>query len=258
VSQSTKRARLKIGRLWIDALTFDQALDQIEALVSAGGGAVFTPNIDHIVNAEADSAFREAYEAAALSLVDGKPVVWASRLLGAALPEKISGADLIAPVMRRASERGWGVYLLGGGPGVAERAAQMLQRDPGVRVVGVDSPRVAPDGACEPDVLERISRARPEILLVAFGSPKQELFIHRNSAALAPAVALAIGAGLDFIAGAVRRAPAWMSNAGLEWLYRLSREPRRLWRRYLVNDPKFALILLKTLREPRTARERRI
>jgi N-acetylglucosaminyldiphosphoundecaprenol N-acetyl-beta-D-mannosaminyltransferase len=251
VADPTPRRRLQIGQLWIDALTFAEALDAIEGLVRGGGGAVFTPNIDHVVKAESDAEFRSAYSRAALSLVDGKPLVWVSGLLGARLPEKISGADLIAPVMERAGQRGWGVYLLGGAPGIAPRAAEIIAARYGVRVVGHASPNVGPRGDCEPGVLDAIRAARPELVLVAFGSPKQELFIDTHARQLAPAASLAIGAGLDFIAGAVRRAPRWMSTAGLEWLYRLSREPRRLWRRYLVNDPKFALILLRSLRSAR-------
>jgi N-acetylglucosaminyldiphosphoundecaprenol N-acetyl-beta-D-mannosaminyltransferase len=188
--------------------------------------------------------------------VDGKPLLWASRLLGWPLPEKISGADLILPLMRRAAERKWRVYLLGGAPGVAERAQELLRRAHGVDVAGADSPQLGPRGTFEPQVVEKLRAAAPQVLLVALGAPKQELFIHAAKAQLAPAVALGIGAGLDFLVGAVKRAPAWMSHAGLEWFYRLSREPRRLWRRYLVNDPKFLAVLARDLGLPKTARAR--
>ncbi len=251
--------RLRLGLLHIDPVTFTGALDAIEALVSARkGGSVFTPNVDHVVNVEADPHFCEAYAAASLSLVDGTPLLWASRLLGEPLPEKISGSDLVRPLMQRAAQRGWRVYLLGAGPGVAQEAAGVLERELGVNVVGVDSPRIAarPGGVDESaQALERLRAARPDLVLVAFGSPKQELWIHAHAQALAPAVAVAVGASLDFVAGRVKRAPAWMSRAGLEWLYRLAQEPRRLWRRYLVNDPKFAAILLRSLRRARRERE---
>jgi N-acetylglucosaminyldiphosphoundecaprenol N-acetyl-beta-D-mannosaminyltransferase len=257
VPSSASRRRVKLGQIWIDSLTFAGALDEIEALVARGqGGAVFTPNIDHVVMAESDEAFRLAYAGAELSLVDGKPLLWASRLLGWPLPEKISGADLVLPLMRRAAERKWRVYLLGGAPGVADSARELLRRDHGVDVAGADSPQVGARGTFEPQIVERVRAAAPHLLLVALGAPKQELFIHAAKAQLAPAVALGIGAGLDFIAGAVKRAPAWMSQAGLEWFYRLSREPRRLWRRYLVNDPKFLAVLARDLRVPKEARGR--
>ncbi|MHB8878032.1 MAG: WecB/TagA/CpsF family glycosyltransferase [Myxococcaceae bacterium] len=252
------RTQLRVGKLWIDSLTFAQALEDIEHLVERGrGGAVFTPNVDHIVTVEADPAFEAAYGAASLSLVDGQPLLWASHLLGEALPEKISGSDLVLPLMERAGARGWRVYLLGGGPGVAEKAAGVLKERFGVKVVGTDAPMLRSDDAkAREAAVGKIVAARPQVLLVALGAPKQELFIHRSAAALGPVVSVAIGAGLDFVAGTLRRAPRWMSEHGLEWLYRLAQEPRRLWRRYLVNDPKMLLILLRSLRRSRAERVR--
>ncbi|HEV8247007.1 MAG TPA: WecB/TagA/CpsF family glycosyltransferase, partial [Polyangiaceae bacterium] len=139
-----KRARIHIGQVPIDELTFEQALEAIEALVLAGrGGTVHTPNVDHVVLAEHDGRFRRAYENASLSLVDGMPVLWASHLLGTPLPVKISGSDLLGPLMERAALRGFKVYFLGGDPGVAEAArAKLLAKLPRLCVVGVDSSRV--------------------------------------------------------------------------------------------------------------------
>jgi N-acetylglucosaminyldiphosphoundecaprenol N-acetyl-beta-D-mannosaminyltransferase len=250
------RTRLRLGKLCIDSLTFAGAIDAIDRLVtSRQGGAVYTPNIDHVVNVEQNPAFAEAYARASLSLVDGKPLVWASRLLGAPLPEKISGSDLLLPLMKRAAEKKWRVYLLGAGPGVADRAAKVLREEHGVDVVGTDAPMIhTGDPSKNAEVVQKIKAARPDVLLVAFGSPKQELFIHQVQDEIRPAVSLAIGASLDFLVGAVKRAPRWVSDAGLEWLYRLAQEPKRMWRRYLVNDPYFALILLRSLRIPREER----
>ena len=237
------------GRIAVDRVTFTEAIDAIEGLVAARrGGAVFTPNVDHVVLAETDDAFCEAYRAASLRLADGMPLVWASRLLGLPLPEKVSGSDLVWPLMQRAAVRGWRVYLCGGGPGVAEAAAQHLEYALGVTLCGVDAPWVsdpADPRAFEP-IARRIVAAKADLALFAFGAPKQELLIHRCRAELGSTVALGIGAALDFIAGTVRRAPRWMSRCGLEWLYRLSREPRRLWRRYLLRDPKFLAIALRS------------
>jgi N-acetylglucosaminyldiphosphoundecaprenol N-acetyl-beta-D-mannosaminyltransferase len=244
--------RVQIGALSVDRVTFAQALDAIEDLIASGqGGAVFTPNVDHVVLAEEDLEFRRAYSAARLRLADGMPLVWGSRLLGHAIPEKVSGSDLIWPLMKRAAAKAWRVYLLGAGPDVAEKAAQVLRAQLGVNVVGVDAPVIA-DPRSAPErrpILHAIRNAAPDLVLVAFGAPKQELFIHAARHELGAAVALGIGASLDFIAGTVRRAPRWMSAHGLEWLYRLVREPRRLWRRYLLRDPKFARILWRTWRE---------
>ncbi len=252
------RARLRLGHVPIDAVTFAGALDAIDALVAAGrGGVVFTPNVDHVVLAERDERFRAAYDTADLSLADGQPLVWSSRLLGAPLPEKVSGSDLLLPLMDLAAARAWRVFLLGAGPGVAEAAAERLRRERGVDVVGTAAPFVrAGPGEADPEgdaAALAIQRARPHLVLVAFGAPKQELWMHRRREALAPAVLLGIGASLDFVAGRARRAPRWVSRAGLEWLWRLVREPRRLWRRYLVDDPRFLAVLWRTFRERRAA-----
>jgi len=245
---------VRFGQLWVDAVTFAQALDEIERLVQQGqGGSVFTPNVDHVVKVDGDPGFRAAYERCSLSLADGQPVVWASRLLGqgARLPEKVSGSDLVFPLMERAGQRGWKVYFCGGPPGVADAAAEVVRKKYGVNIVGTESPRVALTATPEDEAIAaRVRASGAQLLLVGFGAPKQELFIERCRDKVGPAVALGIGASLDFMAGRVPRAPRWMSKSGLEWLYRLGKEPRRLWRRYLVDDPKFLLILWRTMRAP--------
>jgi len=233
--------RVRLGSLDVDPLTFAEAIDAIDDLVrSRRGGSVFTPNVDHVVLADEHAGFRASYARASLCLADGMPLVWASRLLGRPLPQKVSGSDLIGPLMERAAARSWRVYLLGAGPGVAERAAAVF-RSRGVEVVGVDSPLIRdPRSADERGpIVDRIRRAGADLVLVAFGAPKQELFIDAARPEAGAAVMIGIGASLDFVAGAIRRAPRWMSDRGLEWLYRLWREPRRLWRRYLLRDPKF-------------------
>jgi len=246
-----------MGQVWIDSLTFVEAIEEIERLVDAGnGGTVFTPNVDHVVQVEHNPAFRAAYDDASLCLVDGQPLIWASHLLGSPLPEKISGSDLILPLMHRAERRRWRVYLVGGAPGVGVLAANKLKKQFDVEFVGIDAPHVSRDGHAvdEEAVLDRIRQARPHILLVAFGAPKQELFIHGALSSLRPAVAIGVGAGFDFIAERVRRAPRWMSKSGLEWLFRLAQEPRRLAKRYLVDDPQFLSILYRTMRVPKSER----
>ncbi|HEX8910305.1 MAG TPA: WecB/TagA/CpsF family glycosyltransferase [Anaeromyxobacteraceae bacterium] len=247
--------RLVLGAVPVDRVSLAEALDRIEALVVAGrGGAVFTPNVDHVVLASREPALARAYAAVDLSLADGMPVVWAARLLGAPVPERVSGSDLAFPLLERAARCGWRTYLLGGAPGVAEEAARRLRaRLPSLVVAGTDAPRITlepgdPEGEA---ALARLGAARPDLVLVALGAPKQELWIHRHRTALGPAVAVGVGATLDFLSGRVRRAPRWVSRAGLEWLWRLGREPRRLWRRYLVQDPAFAAILWRELRARR-------
>jgi len=247
-SFSTGRPRLRIGQLAIDQLSFEQAVHEIGRLVdSRQGGYVFTANVDHVVLAEDHVAFREAYSRAAISVVDGMPIVWASRALDVPLPERIAGSDLILPLMKLGAERKWRVYLLGAGPGVAEKVGRIVSERYGVEVVGWDSPMVRTDaGDAQNDpIVARIREKDPHLLLVALGSPKQEVWISQVSAKLGPTVAIGIGAGLDFIAGTAKRAPRWIANAGFEWLYRLVNEPQRLWRRYILNDSRFATILAR-------------
>ena len=249
--------RVRIGHLWVDAVTFDGALSAIDALVRSGrGGSVFTPNVDHVVTAEDDDAFRAAYEDVSLSLADGKPILWAASLLGTPVPEKVSGSDLIEPLLGLAGRSGWRVFLLGGAPGVADAAAERARRDFGVDVVGTASPLVRLDGTALDleQGIDEVVAARPDLVFVAMGAPKQERWIHHNRKRLGAAVGVGVGASLDFIIGRIHRAPRWISNAGLEWLYRLVREPRRLAHRYLVKDPRFLAVLARTARLPRVAR----
>ena len=246
--------KVRIGALDVDPVTLDGALKRIAELVDHGnGGAVFTPNVDHVVKSEKHLAFRQAYSRADLCLADGMPIVWASRLLGTPLPEKVSGSDLVLPLAQLAADRGWRVYLLGGRPGVAAEAGEKMARELGVRVVGSDAPNIDPDGGSDEaeQTLDRIQTARPDLVLVALGAPKQELWIDRSGRHIAPAVAIAVGGSLDFFTGRVRRAPPWMSRAGLEWLFRLTQEPRRMWRRYLIEDPRFVAIVVRSWRHAR-------
>jgi N-acetylglucosaminyldiphosphoundecaprenol N-acetyl-beta-D-mannosaminyltransferase len=244
---------LHIGSLRIDSVTREEALASVEALVRGGeGGAVFTPNVDHVVLAEEDARLRDAYARVNLSLADGMPLVWASRVLGHPVPEKVSGSDFVPSLLERAADRGWRVYFLGGAPGVAALARDKLrERLPRLQVVGVDAPRIDVDDPAEAlaTQLVPIRAARPQLVLVALGAPKQEIWIDRVRDELRPAVLLGVGASLDFVAGTIPRAPSWMSQLGLEWFFRLTREPRRLWRRYLLRDPKFVLIVGRNLRD---------
>lgn len=243
--------RFHLGSVPLDRVTFAEALDAIRDLVLAKrGGAVFTPNVDHFVLANDDDAFRRAYAAVDLSVADGMPVVWASHLLGMAVPEKISGSDLVPRLLKIAEAQRFSVYLLGGGPGVATLAAKRLEASyPQLVIAGLSSPRVdmSQPLAARESIHSAIREAAPHIVLVCFGAPKQELFIHEARQLLGSSVLLGVGASIDFIAGTARRAPRWISAIGMEWAYRLVCEPTRLWRRYLVRDPRFLGIVLADL-----------
>jgi N-acetylglucosaminyldiphosphoundecaprenol N-acetyl-beta-D-mannosaminyltransferase len=244
-------SKITIGHIPIDVLSFDGALDAICDRVGwKVGGTVFTPNVDHIVLAETDLRFREAYRRAALSLVDGQPVRWTARLLGAPLPSKISGSDLARPLLVRAAQSGFRVFFLGGAPGVAEAARSKLEAEvPELLVCGTDAPKVDMSAPKETraEIVARLRDARPDLVLVCMGAPKQELLATELAHAFPEAVFVCVGAAIDFLAGTARRAPSWMSRAGLEWAYRLAKEPRRLWRRYLVQDPKYVAVVARTL-----------
>jgi N-acetylglucosaminyldiphosphoundecaprenol N-acetyl-beta-D-mannosaminyltransferase len=244
--------RFILGPVPIDSVTLEQALEVVEGLVGSGeGGSVFTPNVDHVVQASENARMREAYARASLSIVDGVPLLWAARLFGETLPEKVAGSDFVPPLLALAADRGWRVYFLGGTPGVAEKARDKLREQlPALQVVGIDASRIDVDEPPERRqvVLDAIRAAKPHLVFVALGAPKQEIWIDQVGEELRPAVFLGIGASLDFVAGTVPRAPRWISSSGLEWLFRLSREPRRLWRRYLLRDPKFLLVLAREFR----------
>lgn len=241
--------RVRIGGVPMDPVTLGGAVARIVELSASGnGGTVFTPNVDHIVVASESESFRRAYEEVSLSLVDGTPVFWASKLLGTPLPEKVSGSDLFEPLVERAAREGIPIFLMGGQPGVGARAAENLtRRYPGLRIVGLSAPRLSADGILEDEAgeIERLRASGARLIFVACGAPKSELWSARMRAVLAPAVLVCVGAAIDFAAGTAQRAPAWLSKVGLEWAYRLVREPRRLARRYLLRDPKFFVILAR-------------
>ncbi len=250
--------RVRLGKIFADHLTFHGAMERIlERAEARAGGYVLTPNVDHVVLAEDDAELVAAYEECFLSTVDGQPLVWLARALGHPLPEKISGSDLVHPLVGGAAERGLRVFFLGAKEGVGQRAADRLQADhPGLEVAGVHSPPLGFEE--DPVELERtlnqVEAAEPHLVLVALGCPKQEKFMYRHRAHFGGAVTLGIGATLDFLAGEVERAPDWMSKAGLEWTYRLAKEPRRMYERYLIRDRAIGRIAARMFRLPREER----
>ena len=240
---------MKFLNMEIDNLSFDEAVDRIQELTETGqGGYVVTPNVDHVVRLEQDEKFREAYREASLVLTDGQPLIWISKLLGCPIREKVSGSDLFPRLCSLAASRKYRMYFLGAAEGVAQLAAENLKRDyPGLIIAGTCSPPYGfeKDPAQVGQIWEWIDEASPDFLIVGLGTPKQELFLWENRGRLGRILAFGLGASLDFAAGRVRRAPLWMQKCGLEWFYRLCREPRRLFKRYLVDDMKIFSIVWK-------------
>lgn len=247
--------RIPFLNTYIDNVTEKEALEKTEAIIRAGEPAyLVTPNIDHFVRLETDSRFRDIYKKASLILMDGMPLVFLSKLTPDPVKEKISGSDFYYSVCEMCEKRGFSVFLFGAGLGVAEEAAKKtLLRYPRLNIAGFYSPPFGFESDCEQleNALKKISEASPDVLVVALGSPKQEYFISNYFTHYNAILSLGLGATLDFVAGRVKRAPLWMQNCGLEWLYRLLKEPKRLAKRYLVDDVKIIPIILKYLRCPK-------
>lgn len=218
-----------------DSVGLPEAVDRVDAMVRARiPRYVVTANVDFLVLARGDTELRSILLDADLVLCDGMPIVWASHWLGNPLPGRVAGSDLVPLLVARAAERRWQVFLLGAGPGVAEEAARrMAALHPSLPEVAHFSPPYRPlhemDNAA---IIERIAAAKPDLLLVSLGCPKQEKWISAHFRQLGVPVAIGVGASLDFIAGRVKRAPLWMQRSGTEWVFRLIQEPRRLLHRY--------------------------
>ncbi|MEX2545789.1 MAG: WecB/TagA/CpsF family glycosyltransferase, partial [Phycisphaeraceae bacterium] len=239
----------------LHAVTEQQAIGHILAGLDAGtGGWVVTPNLDHLRRLTRDAEFRELCLTADLRVADGMPLIWAARLQRTPLPERVAGSQLIWSLTRAAGDADRSVFLLGGEPGTADAAARILQQHaPGLRVVGTlcPPPGFEDDARFIRDMADTLVSARPDIVYVALGSPKQERLIARLRPALPDAWWLGVGISFSFVAGHVRRAPRWMQRLGLEWVHRLAQEPRRLARRYLLQGLPFAARLLATAALPR-------
>lgn len=221
----------------IDAITFEGMLDRIQAWIDAGGPhQICTVNPEFVMAAHRDTEFAAVLEAADLCIADGVGLLWAARRQGRLLPERVTGSDGVPLIAQRAAEKGWRIYLLGAGPGIAEAAGVELERRyPGLQVAGCYAG--TPSDADAPGIVARIRAARPDVLFVAYGAPKQDLWIARHKQELLAPAMMGVGGSLDFIVGAQRRAPAWIRRMNLEWLYRLITQPWR-WRRQLAL-PKF-------------------
>ncbi len=198
---------------------------------------IATANLDFLALGARDRELAEALRTADLVTPDGEPVVWLSRLRGAPCPERVAGSDLVLPVVGEAARRGRSVYLLGGAPGAAQGAASHLRaRFPALRIAGVAAPRLDldDDSACRA-AAEAVARSGADLLLVALGCPKQDLFLKHHIGRSGCRVGIGVGASLDFLAGSYRRAPQALQRLKLEWLFRLLQEPRRLAGRYALD-----------------------
>jgi N-acetylglucosaminyldiphosphoundecaprenol N-acetyl-beta-D-mannosaminyltransferase len=255
-------SRITLFDMNICNLRYGDVCDSIAARVaSREPGFVVTPNVDHVCRFHRDPKFRAAYENACLVLADGMPILWSARLFGCPLPEKLSGSDMLPRLSGYAAEQGYSIFLLGAAEGVANEAvSKLLESHPSLRVAGTYSPPLGfeKDPAANDEVLRRLHEAKPDICFVALGSPKQEVWLHENHAKSGVPVMIGVGAAFDFVANRTRRAPVWMQKTGLEWAWRLFQEPRRLARRYLVEDSYFLVLFLRELLRKRRNRANRL
>jgi exopolysaccharide biosynthesis WecB/TagA/CpsF family protein len=255
-----ERVVLPVAGVAVDPVTEAEAVRTIVERASAGeGGLVVTPNVDHLRLIASGSWLGWVYADADLRLADGMPLVWASRIQGRPLPERVAGSDLLWSLSEAAAANDLPVYFLGGTPGAAEEVARRFsERWPGLQVAGTSCP---PKGfERRPGAVDAIGEARvaagPAIVFTGLGAPKQDYLNALLRRRLPSAWFLGVGASFDMAAGTVQRAPEWAQKAGVEWTFRLVQEPRRMAKRYLVHDLPFAFRLLVAAAAERRAETR--
>lgn len=239
---------IELNGVKLHAVTEAQVVQHIlSELAARRGGVVVTPNLDHLRRYLHDLSFGALITEADLVVADGMPLVWASRLQGTPLPERVPGSNLISSLSSAAGQQGRSVFLLGGDPGTAAGAALALKaRYPHAIIAGTHFPPFGfeKDAAQRSAMIQALSDGNPDIVYVALGSPKQEKLIAQLRDVLPNAWWIGVGNSFSFLAGNVKRAPVWMQKSGLEWTHRLMQEPRRLFRRYLIVGVPFAASLL--------------
>lgn len=234
---------------YINNLTMSETIDEIEQMIESGKRSyVVAINVDVVMKIENDSYLKKVVDGADMVLVDGMPLVWISKMQGKPLKAKISGSDLVPLLCEEAAKKNYTVFIIGGKDGIAVQAKRRLERSmPGIRIVGTYAP---PLGFEKDDdelnkINEMISNVKPDLLIACFGCPKQEKWIYENINKYNAKVSICAGATVDFLAGNVKRAPHWMSEHGLEWFYRFLQEPKRMFKRYFIDDIKILRLIKK-------------
>lgn len=227
---------------YINNVTMEEAIDRIEDMISSKKRSyVVAINVDVVMKIEKDPYLKEIVDNADMVLVDGTPLIWIAKSHKRPVKEKVSGSDLVPRLCKTASEKGYTVFILGGKDGIAEQAKQKLEKNyPGIKIVGTYAPPLGfeKDDSALKKINAFISEAHPDLLIVCLGCPKQEKFIYENISKYNACTSICAGATVDFLAGNVKRAPKWMSDHGLEWFYRFTQEPARLFKRYFIDDMK--------------------
>lgn len=236
--------RIDICSIKIDPYSFDEVVDLILAHIRAGGKPeyVVTPNAHHVILQQNDSYFRQIYEKAFLVVPDGVSLLWAANILGTPLKGRVNGTDLFEALCKAAVQEGLKIFLLGGRPGAAAKAKEvLLKRHANLQITGLFSPSYDFENDKEEQSLinDAIIAARPDIVFVGLGAPKQEKWVYENYSKLNVPISVGIGISFELVSGIVQRAPRWAQHGGLEWFFRVIAEPRRLLPRYLVIIPVF-------------------
>ena len=228
----------------VDCINLDDALSRIEEFIKAGKThQIVVVNAAKVVKAQKDAYLRQIIEDADLSGADGVPIVWVSRLLGKPIPGRVNGTDLMERLVERAAQKGYRIFFFGAEEAVVRRVVKIYrEKYPSLQVAGYRNGYFGADE--EREIAENIGNSKADILFVAFGTPKKEHFIRDHKSILNVPVVHGVGGSFDVIAGKTARAPQWMQNYGLEWLFRLIQEPRRMWRRYLVTNILFVYYVL--------------
>ena len=247
-----RHERIRLLGLDFSAVGMDGLLDAAMAHArNAEPASLVFLNVDVVLRSEKDALLRRMIGSAEYVLADGMPLVWISKLFRRPLPEKVSGSDFVPRLCRRAAEEGRSVFFAGGSETSLKNACvRPREQYPGLRVDGCSPPMGFEQDPAQVGALCRtIRRAAPDILVVCLGCPKQERFVYKYRERYGVPVSVCAGATVDFLSGAVKRCPAWMSRAGLEWFYRFLQEPRRLFRRYFIEDMQILRLVLKYWRE---------
>lgn len=249
MSRGWRPTRHDILGVPVDDLTLDETLDYVDELIATRQPhQQVSVNVFKLVAAHEDPGLRELIASADVVNADGQPVVWAARLLGVPLRERVAGVDLMTALIQRAQERGYRLYFLGARPEVVEEVVQRVRANrPNVEIAGWRNGYWSLEQ--EPEVVGTIASARPDILFVALGTPAKELFLAKWKHALGVPFAMGVGGSFDVYAGVTKRAPPAFQRLGLEWVVRLMQEPRRLFRRYATDAPRFVWLVVKGLRE---------
>jgi N-acetylglucosaminyldiphosphoundecaprenol N-acetyl-beta-D-mannosaminyltransferase len=241
---------IRLLGLEIHRVTAEDVLAMVEQWVEARvpPRLICTPNADFVMKARQDEEFRQILHQADLAVPDGMAVVYASRILKQPVAGTVSGRLLVPRISALAARRGWSVFLLGGQPGAAEAAARVLRTTcAGLKIAGTFCPRIGFTLGDDEDrhAVESVRQAAPDVLFVALGAPKQEKWIHAHLDEIGVPVSMGVGYAFDVVGGLVRPPPPWINRVGLEWLYRMFLEPRRLWRRYLLQGAVFVALVLR-------------